>query len=201
MLQTFIFDLSEVLISGIIGIESKIAERTGETPDSIFRALGGDLLHELCCGNISEDQYLTGIRTRQGWDLDIQEAKVMIRQNFHNGVPGMESVLTQLSGKYKLILLSDHAKEWIEYIRPVHPFLDAFDKQFYSFELKQTKRDPSTFQRVLKAIDQQPSDCLFIDDSPSNIRVAASLGIPGIQFTSAHDLTAQLQTYNIWVTI
>jgi hypothetical protein len=53
--STFIFDLSEVLISGLVGIEKRLCHRLPASEDRILPCFGGPLLDELLLGNISED--------------------------------------------------------------------------------------------------------------------------------------------------
>lgn len=188
MIQTLIFDLSEVLIAGLFGIERPLAARLHIDEKTVLPAFAGQLLHDLCCGTLSEDEYLAQIIQYQQWDIVPQEVKRIIRDNFHKRVPGMEDMVTRLAQQYELILLSDHALEWVDYIRNVHPFLDLFEAQLFSFELKQTKRESSTFQKVLNAIGHQPEHCLVVDDSVQNVSAAAAIGMPGIRFTTAEAL-------------
>jgi FMN phosphatase YigB (HAD superfamily) len=109
----------------------------------------------------------------------------------------MIELVYHLAQGYELILLSDHAIEWIEYIRSIHPFLCLFTSQFFSFELKQTKQEPSTFQKVLHTLERQPDECLIVDDSMQNLMAAAVAGMPGIQFTTAEKLMSELKSYGI----
>jgi HAD superfamily hydrolase (TIGR01509 family) len=197
--QTLIFDLSEVLIAGLVGIEKPLAARLLIDERTILPAFGGLLLHDLCCGFLTEDEYLAQIIQRQGWHIEPGAVKLIIRHNFQRRVPGMVELVIQLAPGYELILLSDHAAEWVDSIKAIHPFLSLFKAQFFSFELKQTKREPSTFQKVLKALERQPSQCLVIDDNPQNVSAAASIGIPGICFTNVETLVDEVATHNILI--
>jgi HAD superfamily hydrolase (TIGR01509 family) len=192
MIRTLIFDLSEVLIAGLCGIEKPLATRLQVDAQTILPAFAGQLLEDLCCGRLSEDEYLAGIRRRQQWDITAPEVKRIIRDNFHHRVPGMEELVTQLAHRHELILLSDHAVEWVAYIQGIHPFLRIFKARFFSFELKQTKRDSSTFRKVLDAIGRKAEHCLLVDDSAPNLSAAASIGIPGVRFTSTDALAREL---------
>jgi tagatose 1,6-diphosphate aldolase len=185
MPRTLIFDLSEVLIAGLLGIEKPLAARLGIPRRAVLPAFAGRLLEELCCGRVSEDEYLAWILKRQRWRLAPADVKRIIRANFHRRVQGMQRLITRLARHYELVLLSDHAAEWAAYIQGIHPWLKIFKARFFSFELKQTKREPSTFQRVLAAIGRRPDECLLIDDSAQNVRAAAAVGLRGIRFTSA----------------
>ncbi len=192
--STLIFDLSEVLIAGLHGIEKVLAPRLQVGSELILPALGGHLLHQLCCGQITEDVYLSKTLEQQGWDIPQAEMKALIRENFHQHIPGMKELLFTLSNRYQLVLLSDHALEWVEYIHQIHPFLDVFTHQFFSYEIKQTKREHSAFLHVLTAIQREPDQCFFIDDNSLNVSVAQNVGIRGIQFFSSEQLSQELET-------
>lgn len=193
MIQTIIFDLSEVLIAGLVGIEEPISQFLNLPEQTISEVFYNDRLFALCRGEISEEDYLTHILNEHGDPLLLDRLKRIIRKNFHHRVPGMESILERLKDQYELVLLSDHAREWIAYIRSIHPFLDVFDHLFFSFALGTAKVDPATFRTVLDALHREPSECLFIDDNPLNIEVATSLGITGVRFISAANLTHRLE--------
>jgi FMN phosphatase YigB (HAD superfamily) len=182
-----------VLIAGLVGIEKPLALQLHLPEEQVLPAFAGDLFDALLCGEISEDVYLQHIIDRHAWSISPDALKRVIRRNFHQRVPGMESLLGRLAIDQELVLLSDHAAEWVAYIRSIHPFLRLFKAQFFSFELKQTKREPSTFHTVLEAIHRAPQECLFIDDSLTNVRVAQGAGIRGIRFVNAEQLRAELE--------
>jgi FMN phosphatase YigB (HAD superfamily) len=192
-IQTIIFDLSEVLIAGLLGIEVPLARRLGVPGSTILPAFGGDLLQELCCARLTEDEYLERIVNRRGWSVSVEDLKSVIRRNFHRRVPGTQLVLNRLEPRYELVLLSDHALEWITYIRGVHSFFDKFEASFFSYELGQTKGDPTTFVLVLDELGQRPRQCLFVDDSERNVATARSVGLPGIRFADSVQLVRQLR--------
>ena len=195
--DTLIFDLSEVFIAGLKGIEPSIAARLSIDEASVSRGLNCLRLQELFRGSITEDAYLQMLHDDNGWAISTDDLKQIIRRNFHYQVPGMDDLLPRLRDKYRIFLLSDHAREWIEYIRTIHPFLEQFHAQFYSCELKQTKRDPSTFSRVLASVQRDAADCIFVDDSERNVAAALSAGIPSIHFVSAAQLQADLRQMGI----
>ncbi len=199
-ITTLIFDLSEVLIAGLFGIEKPLAALLNVPEEQILPAFAGERLWSLCCGDLSEEEYLGQIIRQQQWRVDPGEVRRIIQQNFHRPVPGMAALLERLSGRYPLVLLSDHAREWTGYILDIHPFLGLFEAKFFSYELKSTKRSPDTFRRVLQMLDRPPGECLFIDDSAANIAAAAACGLHCVQFRSAADLADRLLFYGINVT-
>ena len=197
MTDTLIFDLSEVLIAGLLGIEKPLADLLQVEEMSILLAFSGQRLQDLCCGLLTEDDYIGQILHEQGWDISPDEVKQIIRSNFHHRVAGMDTLVEHLVKRYELVLLSDHAQEWIVYIQGIHSFLALFPVQIFSFELGQTKRQVPTFEKMLARIDRRPEQCLFVDDSALNIEVATSVGIQGLRFTTAHALVDELVGRNL----
>jgi len=190
--RTLVFDLSEVLIAGLIGIEQPLAARLRRKPATILRAFDTPGLQKLCRGRMTEDEYLARILERQRWEISAADLKRIIRRNFRRRVPGMAPLLRRFAPHHELVLLSDHAAEWAAHIRRIHPWLRLFRRRFFSFELGQLKRNPSTFRQMLAALGRRPDECLLIDDSPRNVASAAVAGLAGIRFTSAAALARKL---------
>lgn len=69
MIRTIIFDLSEVLIPGLIGIEEPLSVRLQVASEEVLAAFGGRLLEDLCRGNLSEDVYLSRIVRAERWEI------------------------------------------------------------------------------------------------------------------------------------
>ena len=192
MKSTIIFDLSEVLISGLVGIEISLATIIDLPEDEILEIFAGQLLEDICCGKISEDIYLKQVIHDLASDISVEVLKNCIRENFHHEIKGTRGIFRKLTRKYDVVLLSDHAKEWVDYTRAIHPFIGEFKQAFFSYELGKTKKNPETFQEVLMTMSCQAEECWLIDDSAQNITVAASVGINGIHFKNAKQLSAEL---------
>jgi len=197
MIQTIIFDLSEVLIAGLLGIEKPLAAILRIPEERAFAMLGGPPLQQLFCGKLSENGYLAWLIEHNRWAIRPEQIKGILRANFRRTVAGMPEFLDRLTPRYELALLSDHGREWIAYIESVHRFLGQFHARFYSYQLGQTKQEPSTFQMVLGRLKREASQCLFIDDSEANVRVARSVGIPAIRFTTAQALALELPAIGV----
>ena len=107
--------------------------------------------------------------------------------------------MTSLSNHYSLFLLSDHGREWVEYIEREHTFLKLFRLRFYSFDLHMRKNNPDTYWKILSQIDALPEECLFIDDRPMFLDVAKEVGLSTIQFDNSNQLRAALERYSITI--
>ncbi|MFH1085907.1 MAG: HAD-IA family hydrolase [Chloroflexota bacterium] len=196
-LTTIIFDLSEVFIYGLHGMELVLPALVGTEAATIVPALAGDGFRDLMEGTISEDAYLAQLLAREGWPIAPEPLKAMLRRNFRRAVPGTWAVLERLNPRLERHLLSDHAREWIAYIEGVHPFLSAFQQRFYSFALGSTKRETVTFATVLARLGRPPEACLFIDDNPKNIAVAEAVGLHTVHFTTAAALAERLNAQGL----
>ena len=192
MIQCIVFDLSEVLIAGLVGIEKELSQELAVPEQEILPCFVDGTFEQLLVGSIPEELYLAHVIAKGQWPTDVARLKAAIRHNFHNTIEGTVAILTDLACGYELALLSDHAREWISYIKAVHPFMGMFRHAFFSFDLKGIKSNPATFVKALDAMSMPPEECLFIDDNPTNIRVAQSVGIPSIRFLGAGQLAADL---------
>jgi HAD superfamily hydrolase (TIGR01509 family) len=192
-IQYIIFDLSEVLIHGLVRFEESIAREIGVTPQTSAAAFGGPHLRALLEGSISEDHYLAEVIEKNAWSITPDRLKTLIRQNFNATLPGTLEIARQLSHTYQLVLLSDHAREWADYIIATHKFLAGlFVHKLFSYEIGSTKREPRTFHVLLDMLSAAPGQCLFIDDQPRNVEVARAVGIDSIRFLDAEQLRGEL---------
>ena len=94
---------------------------------------------------------------------------------------------------YKLAILSNHSKEWIDHCEEKFNFHELFDTRVYSYEVGASKPDPRTYEAVLAQLKTTADKCLFIDDSEINIGGAQALSFSTILFTTAYDLRIQLR--------
>lgn len=196
---TLIFDLSEVLVAGLQGVEKSLSRQLNISEDTILHAFDNNDLQILFRNEISEEEYLARLISKHKWSISIELLKTEIRRNFRNKVHGMEPILSSLLAEnYNLVLLSDHVEEWVEYILPIHSFVEEFfPNKFFSFEIGRTKSEKSTYEWVLGQLNKQSYECIFIDDKPKNILLAKSIGIKGIIFTNAQDLTQVIETMGL----
>jgi HAD superfamily hydrolase (TIGR01509 family) len=197
-IDTVIFDLADVCVRGFVGLEYVLSACTGRDPDKLNEALRGKRLNAVFEGRISEQEYLKGVLNDINLKAPLFFIKFIIRNNFRE-IRGTRSIVEGLkSNGYRIGLLSDHVKEWVEYIEAKHDFLQLFDGKFYSFDLRTTKKHTASFVYALDGLEADPDKTLFIDDTPENLEVALSAGIKHVhQFASADGLRKDLASYNI----
>jgi len=202
MIDTIIFDLAEVCVYGIIGFENKVSKYTGIDSLVIRRSLSDEKLIALFEGSISEEDYFKRFLREIGSELSVDFMKSLVRGGFVE-VPGTREIIEGLRSKnyaLKLGLLSDHAKEWIEYIEARHSFLSLFDAKIYSFQSGHTKLTPESFKYALKKLGSNPEKTLFIDDRSPNLEVALLAGIKHLHhFVNASALKKELANFRIYM--
>jgi len=192
---TLIFDLSEVFIAGLYGAEEKLAARLHLPERVVEHGLWIPWATSLFEGRLTEHQYLEEVIRRGGWHgITPEELGGYLRNNFCRPVPGMQAFVRKLAARYELSLLSDHAREWVDFIRKQHPFLECFQHQFFSFDLGHTKRERITFLTVLWQLGKPAAECVFVDDLEHNVAVARSVGIHAVQFKGVQALTEDLRS-------
>ena len=191
--DVLIFDLSEVLIRGLYGVEDDLHLCLSLPKEEILSAFRGPRLFSLFLGEISEEEFLAGMIETEGWTIAVESVMRLIRKNMRQVIPGTRA----LHERYRLVLLSDHAREWANFVREEHDFWPLFEAVYFSFELGATKMQSDTFSQVSEMLSVSPSHCLFVDDRNENVTNAQRAGMSAVQFTSAQDLTGQLEEFGI----
>lgn len=205
MIKNIIFDLSEVIISGYRGIEEVVLESqygTFENQKLLENEADLDSIREnetflnLLRGKLTEEEYLNHILKNKNWNVSVEQLKTVIRSNLNKPIPGTMEIVKQLKaeGKYQLILLSDHAREWMEYIEEKNKDLEIFDKKIFSYDIGAVKSDKQTFKTVLEQTGIVADETLFIDDYEKNVKNAEAVGIHGIVFENADQLRKTLSS-------
>ncbi len=196
MIKNIIFDLSEVIISGYHGIEQLIEQKYDIPAEKFKRRKQEETIStflELMRGNLTEEEYWQEFLEGTNWNIAVEDLKMTIREHLNQPVEGTMEIIKQLEGKYQLILLSDHVKEWMEYIQEKNQNIKIFNQVILSYKISSLKCDEQTFKEVLNQTNIVADETLFIDDLDVNIKRAEEVGIHGILFKNANQLKEELQ--------
>lgn len=82
---------------------------------------------------------------------------------------------------YRLYVLSNMAKEYIEYLRKL-PVFSYFDGEVVSCEVGVGKPNPKIYEHLLSHYGLNPAETIFVDDRTDNVEVAAEVGIVPFYF-------------------
>ncbi len=199
MVKNIIFDLSEVIISGFHKTEEIIEKNTNIKAEEFLakRREVGDIFLDTMRGKHTEDEYIEALIENANWNINKGIIKKSVRQNLDVKVEGTIKIVEKLKEKYNLILLSDHIKEWVEYILSTNKDLEVFKHKYFSYEYGMLKEDEETFKYILEKEKILASETIFIDDSESNVKMANRVGIQGIVFKNARQLKSELNKLHI----
>ncbi len=196
MYKGIIFDLSDVYLKGIIGIEDALGKITGVKIEN--EHLYNDTATKLFKGQITEDDYWDTLIDLYNWKTSKDVLKRLIRHNMVE-ISGVRDIIEGIEKKqtYRLGLLSVHAKEWIAYCEEKYKFHQLFHTVTFSYNSLYCKPDVEAFNEILTAMNLCPEETLLIDDAEENIEAAARLKMEAIQFIDATSLKSELIHRNI----
>ena len=182
MIKNVIFDCGQVLIRYK---EVEIAAHYVENPED------AELLGRIGMARKYWNRFDEGTLLEADY---LEQVKKELPEYLHNAVeklvwgwigncpmiPGMEDIVRDVkkSGK-KLYLLSNFNKRLRD---EPYPILSEFDALVISGEIGKVKPDRAIYDYLVNTYDLIPEECIFIDDNPANIAMAASLGIKGYLF-------------------
>ena len=113
-------------------------------------------------------------------------------------IDGTVDILKRLKqAGYPVYGLSNWSAETFPYMRERHDFFDLFDDMVISGEVGHVKPEPEIFQILLDKIGRPADECLFIDDSLTNIEQAQKLGFATTLFQSPQQLESSLRDFRI----
>lgn len=113
-------------------------------------------------------------------------------------IAGSVEILKRLKEKgFPLYGLSNWSAETFPFALSKYDFFHLFDDMLISGYVGTIKPDPAIFNLLLETIGRRASECLFIDDSPANIRQAKHMGFVTIHFVSPGQLETELKQTGI----
>ncbi len=197
MISTIIFDLNLTLVG--VGLEdpgNKYKNQLGVSKKAIFMA-AVDHWEGFETGKYGQVE----LARRMVADLNLSlktgmEALRLLRDDIYL-VEGIEQILAQLQGKYRVLLLAGDGEDFL------HVKLDKFNLKRYFDKLYCTcyegirKIDPQIYRNVLAKEQVPAGECLFIDDNPEFIRAADSVGLHTILFKNSIQLREDFKKYSI----
>jgi len=187
MIKNIIFDFGGVLLD--IDMQRSfdaIGQLLGKSLDiQHLPEEESNLIQSLETGKISAESFIWHIQQKMknpGEGIEIIRAwnAMLIGWN-----PERFQFLINLKNKYRTFLLSNtnsiHLNWVYQDLKNNHQITDFdvqfFEKTYYSHLIGMRKPNAEIYEFVIKDASLNPSETMFIDDHPDNIRMAESLGI------------------------
>lgn len=145
-------------------------------------------------GFINRGDYITAVAKLTGVsEVDTTKA---FRKEYVANKALISSIKEALRPHYKIGMVSNIGRDWIQDFFDEHQLHDLFDVVVLSNEEGITKPNPLIFERAAERLGLMPEECVMIDDKPENIDGARAAGMKGIVYTSNEALRRDLRVLN-----
>ena len=185
--RAVIFDFGGVFVDSPFAAATGAAQAIGVDPEFMLDVVFGPYhqdtdhaWHRLERGEITledaRDQIMVASTARGGPVLDPFELLMAL------GGGGLrddmvEFVRTARGSGLSTAILTNNAREFAEFWRPMLPLDDLFDDVVDSSFVGMRKPDPRIFELSLERLGVAPDEAVFIDDAPGNIAGAQKVGL------------------------
>jgi HAD superfamily hydrolase (TIGR01509 family) len=191
--QAIIFDFFGVLVEYDQTILNRRLAPFCPDPEAALAAMGNlGAEHDVNTGKATIADVHQRVVAQFGLDMPLEDFERAWSTSYSWPMPGMDELLTELSQRYRLVLLSNIDSYYWNNVYPDYEPLRQFHRVLLSFELGLAKPDPETFVLAAKAAECDMSACLFIDDRLHNTDAAAALGMQTHTFTNTEAFRAEL---------
>lgn len=185
MIKNVVFDFGQVMVhfepSYMVSRYVTDKEDAALLEEVIFDRLYWD---KLDAGTISDEEVVTACCQRVPERLHDRVHDIYYSW-IHNipEIDGMRALVSDIKRDFcvRVFLLSNISSYFAEHAGEI-PCLAEFEKCIFSAVCKKTKPHADMFEHLCAECEIEPSETLFIDDSPKNIAGAESFGICGYLF-------------------
>lgn len=186
-IEAVLLDLGNVLVHHDNDLLfRRMAERFRTTAPEIKSRLDGGLWEAVNRGRFSGDSLRRELIARLGGDISSEEWIPLWNSHFNLYRP-MISLVEELVGRVKLVLVSNTHDQHVSFLRPLLPVLEKFDGLVLSCAEGVLKPEPEIFRRALQIAGVTPEKAVFFDDVPAYVEAARNQGINGFVFTTAEE--------------
>jgi len=185
-IKNIIFDFGGVIINIDHDLTAKAFMELGVTDfeEKYSQLSQTDLFNDFETGRITPEEFRKRIREHipgkvtDSW-IDKAWAAMIL------DIPSERiALLKEVRKKYRIFLLSNtNAIHYDIFLADLQKryrynnFADLFEKAYFSFQTGMRKPDLEIFEMVIKDNDLDPSETLYIDDSPQHIEGAKKAGL------------------------
>ena len=197
--RAVIFDIGRVLVRiDVHRAMAGLAESVALSPEEILAALEK---HPSWLdwqeGRISPRDFYLGVAKRFGMTLTFEQF-VAIWNRVLDPQPILSNeFLGKLAKKHRLCLLSNTDPIHVAHLEASYDFFRFFPKRIYSCVVGVSNPNPLIYRAALEACKVAAKDAIYIDDIAAYAEAARRLGLSGIVFQSAEQLTAELRALGV----
>lgn len=140
---------------------------------------------KLYYGNISDEAWkrITGLMTRFYFDLAEKRDVVF---------PDVEPVLTSLSARYMLALISNTRRKYFNRVFP-RKLAGLFRETMFFDEIREPKPSPHAFLEMMERLGIGTDECCYVGDSVLDVQMAKRAGIRVFSVATGDNSKEELQ--------
>jgi len=146
--------------------------------------------HLVDVGKITMQEFTRLLANASGKDMTQFTANIACQQVDHELV----DLVARLHKSHRLGLLSNAQSDFLRDILRRNNLEQHFDIIAISGEIGHAKPSPEAFHFVMREMQSEPHEIIFIDDNPANVTAANNLGIRGVRYINLtqlrHDLAS-----------
>ena len=147
-------------------------------------------LEQYSCNQISAQTFWRQIANKCGQRITKQMKSSLSKINLNQD---LISLLDSVQDKYDFYILSDCGTDKAKIILKNLPNLN-FKKIIFSCDYKCSKRQGDLFYSFLQETNLQAAECLFLDDSKTNIKTAKTFGFQTFYFKNNQKIIQLLKS-------
>lgn len=151
-----------------------------------------DLQHKSDFGILSRQDFNQILAVKTGLSAEQVDDRYWGTNKFNFSAIEMADHLKK-SGKFKIGLLSNISRDWMDEVLSYFNTRHIFDEILLSGDINIVKPDPQIFQMMAKKLGLQPEECVMVDDLASNINGARIAGMHGVVFYSTEQAVEDLE--------
>ena len=201
MIKAIIFDFGNVICRFTNDIlRERISKLSEKTKEEILNLVykKSDLPKQFETGLISGQEFFEELSSICGLKVSYEELKKIYSEDKFTPVEGMEKLIEELKGKYKIGLLSNTSEWDFDYMLKSAPMIKTFNTITTSFEAKSMKPDKGIFLDALSKLNLKSEECFYVDDILEYVEAAKKLGIKAVQFTNTEKFKLDLKNLGIF---
>jgi putative hydrolase of the HAD superfamily len=196
--KTLIFDLGRVLVyfdfaRAYQALEGVCSCPAAEIPKRVF---GTGLVEQLETGRMAPRDFYARFSDVLGLTAGYESFCDIWTSIFTEALLP-ESLLEDLSRRYRLLLLSNTNPIHFEMIRRAYPHLRHFHDLVLSYEVGAVKPDEAIYRAAIERAHCKPEECFYTDDIPAFVEGGRRMGLDAVQFESREQLERELAARGI----
>jgi len=185
MIKAIIFDCFGVLSTE--GFRVFCDKYFENSPDK--RATAQDLMDRSCLGNMSFDEFESGLASLGG--TSVETVREYLNRNKPNE-PLFKLIREELKPKYKIGMLSNSSANWLDELFTPED-INLFDDIILSYEVRVTKPDPRIYQLAAERLGVVVEECILVDDVQRYVEGAEEVGMQAIRYRDFEQMEDELK--------